>query len=373
MRNIDLKVPPWCPFCGQSIGKPQPPEARRLGEFPVGTCQCGAVFTSDATGHNVGAAMVDALVHACDDNWDLAWELLPQEDYLTGRIENYDEQTHQVVETKNLDGRTIRGVLYFIRLHPHVAEVVTRKKPEHQPVKIPLAVEPARDPKRIRKRAGKGAVKDMARAQDIDGLVDLCFDDKRTIRFLQRLLFDPDEAMRWQTAYVIGAVCARVSTQQPGMVSDLLHRLFEACADSASANWGAVETIGSVIAGRPDIFGSFTRHLFNFLSDEVMRIHVMWAFGTIAEQSPEVIRKLPVYHLFGFLASPDPVLRGCTLRLLGRIRAQEVVSHIEDMVADQSAVVIYEQGRPVATTIGRLAQEAVALIRASGKEKMKSD
>ena len=64
MRSIDLKVLPWCPFCHQSVEKPQPPAARRLGDFPVGICQCGAVYTSDATGYNIGAAMIDALVHA---------------------------------------------------------------------------------------------------------------------------------------------------------------------------------------------------------------------------------------------------------------------------------------------------------------------
>jgi hypothetical protein len=312
--------------------------------------------------------MIDALVHACNDNWDLAWELLPEEDYLSGLIENYDEQTHQVVETRNLDGRTIRGVLYFIRLHQHVAEVVAGKKPAQQPVKTPVAVEPARDPKRVRKRADKAAVKNMVADCDIDGLVDLCLDDKRTIRFLQRLLYEPDEAKRWQTAYVIGAVCARVSTLKPGMVSDLLHRLFEACADSASTSWGAVETIGSIIAGRPDIFGSFIKHLLGFLSDEIMRVQVIWAFGAVAKQCPETIRKLPVYHLFGFLNSPDPLLRAYTLRLLGRIRASEVLSRIEEMVAEETVIIIYEEGRSVQTTIGRLAREAVALINEHKKE-----
>ncbi len=56
----------------------------------LGRCQCGAVYASDETGHNVGAAMVEALVYACNDDWDLAWSLVPEDDYLTGRLENYD-------------------------------------------------------------------------------------------------------------------------------------------------------------------------------------------------------------------------------------------------------------------------------------------
>ena len=61
-----------------------------MHEFPVGNCECGAVYTCDATGHNVGAAIVETLVYACDGNADFAWDLVPEDDYLTGRIENYD-------------------------------------------------------------------------------------------------------------------------------------------------------------------------------------------------------------------------------------------------------------------------------------------
>jgi hypothetical protein len=364
MRKIDLKLAPGCPFCGQDIAKPKPPEKRRLGEFPVGVCQCGAVYTSDPTGFNVGAAMIDALVHACGDNWDLAWELIPEEDYITGRIEDYDEQTHQIVETRNLDGRIIKGVLYFVRLHQHAADAAVSVELTPQQAKRQIPIEPKRDPKRKKKRADKKAVKLMVEEWDIDGLVDLTFDDFRTIRLMQRLLYDPEAAKRWQTAHVIGEVCARVSTLTPGKVSDLLHRLFESCADSASTNWGAVEAIGSVIARRPDIFGSFTKHLFGFLSDEQMRPHVVWAFGTIAEESPETIRKIPVYHLFGFLNSSDPVLVGYTLRLLGRIKAREVLSQIQQMIESETEVELFEKGKPLQTTVGKLAHEAAMLIEA---------
>ena len=72
--------------------------------------------------------MVETLVYACGDNWDLAWELMPEDDYLTGRVENYDEVTHQVIDIKNIDGRPVRGVLYFVRLHTEMSELVGRLK-----------------------------------------------------------------------------------------------------------------------------------------------------------------------------------------------------------------------------------------------------
>lgn len=347
-----------------------------MGEFPVGRCSCGAVYTSDATGFNVGAAMVDCLVYACAENWELAWDLLPGDDYLTGRIERYDEQGHQVVETGNLDGRIIRGVLYFIRLHKDISDLarsLQEKKTVERSVAAPesagFMLEPERDPKRVKRRASKEMVRSMAEARDINGLVDLCFDDKRTVRFLQRLLFDPDPGKRWLFAYVMGQVFGRVSTRLPGMVSDLLHRLFESCADSASANWGAIEAIGEIIRARPDLYGPFSGHLMSFAGSPLMRLETLWALGTIAGARPELIRAMPFYKLSGYLVHEDPSLRGHVVRLYGRIRAKELQSHIEKLVVDPAHLVVYEDGEPHRTDVGSLAREALANIRDQGEKK----
>ncbi len=126
MAKKTIATPPWCPFCGQKVGRASDAPERKMHEFPVGNCQCGAVYTCDATGHNVGAAIVETLVYACGGNAEFAWDLMPEDDYLTGRIENYDEQAHQVVAKKNLDGRAVRGVLYFIRLHTDISTIAKR-------------------------------------------------------------------------------------------------------------------------------------------------------------------------------------------------------------------------------------------------------
>ena len=285
MSKTTIKTRPWCPFCGQDVGKPHYPYKRKMGEFALGSCPCGAVYASDPTGFNIGAAIVECLVHACGDNWDLAWELLPDEDYLTGRIEDYDEQTHQVVETRNLDGRIIKGILYFIRLQPHVAEVITRQDQKSavaaqqaQPAP-PVQIEAAPDPKRVRKKAKKALVKELVDKRDTDGLVALCFDDKKTLRLMQRFLYEPDDEKRWRVISLIGEVCSRVATRKPGMVSDFLHILFETCSDSSAANWGAIETIGTVIAGRPDIYGSFARHLLSYVGARSNQVRLRAGFG----------------------------------------------------------------------------------------------
>jgi hypothetical protein len=369
MAKTTLKTRPWCSFCGQDVGRPQYPDERKLGEFALGNCECGAVYASDPSGFNVGAAIVELLVHACGDNWDMAWDLLPEEDYLTGRLEDYDEVTHQVVEKRNLDGRIIRGVLYFIRLQENVADLTARfEGKEKSPAAKPAAtarkvqVEKAPDPKRKKRKANKNIVRELVQKRDTDGLVVLCFDDKKTLRLLLRQLYEPDEEKRWAIACLIGEVCSRVATRKPGMVSDMLHLLFEACADSAASSWGAVETIGSIIAERPDIYGSFTRHLLGYIGDPLTRAQVLWALGTIAGKRPDLVRNTSFYQLIGLLDNPDVTVKGYMLRLLGRLKAKEVASKIRMLQEDPTPLTIYENGLPVQTDLGTLAKEALQLI-----------
>ena len=370
MRKKIIKKPPWCPFCGHKVGKASDAVQRKMNEFPVGRCECGAVYCCDVTGHNVGAALVEALVYACGDNSDLAWELLPEDDYLTGRVENYDEITHQVVDKGNIDGRPARGVLYFIRLHTEMSELVERLSSKKQAAFAgtagaaieKVAIEPAPDPKRKREKANKKRVNELAENNDIDGLVALCFDDKKTLRLLQRRLYDPAEESRWHTAWLIGQVSARLSTREPGQVSELLHRLFEACSDSAATNWGMVETLGSVIAERPDIFGAFTKHLLNYLGDDSTQVQVIWSLAEIAKKRPDLIRDTPFFNLFHFLNHPRAEVRGQIARLLGRIKATEASIQLMGLSDDNAPLTIWEDGKCFDTDVAREAAKAIKAI-----------
>jgi hypothetical protein len=318
--------------------------------------------------------MVEALVHACKDNWDFAWELLPEDDYLTGRIENYDEQLHEVKDKGNVDGRPVRGVLYFVRLHTEIKDIASRiqarKDNEVQQTAVQelLAqqrpdIEPAPAKNRKKLRANKQNVKEMVEQSDADGLVALCFDDKKTLRLMQRLLYDPIDEQRWHVAWMIGQVASRVSTREPGQVSELLHRLFEACTDSAATHWGMVETLGSIIAARPDIFGAFTRHLLNFIGQDSSRVQVIWALSEIAETRPDLIRDTPFFNLFHFLQHPDPAVRGHVVRLLGRINASEASLQIMSLSNDIEELLVWDKGRMISTTVAREAVAALAAIQ----------
>ncbi len=370
-QNVIIKRP-WCPFCGQKVKKAEDVPNRKMSEFTVGSCSCGAVYSCDPTGHNVGAAMVETLVQACGDNADLAWELMPEEDYLTGRIEDYDEQTHQVVEKRNVDGRMVRGVLYFVRLHTEISEIAGRlqQKQEQAVAEVsarsgfsPPPVEPPQAAGRPGKKANKRLVQELVAADAEDELVALCLDDRKTLRLMQRLLYDPVEEKRWRVACLMGKVTARVATRDPGQVADLVHRLFEACSDSASTPWGMIETIGAIVAARPDIFGGFTRYLLNYVAADSTRVQTLWALAEIAERRPDLVRNTPFYSMFQFLGHPQAEVRGQMARLLGRISAAEASLQLMGLHEDKAQLTIWEQGEPLQTTVADQAARAVKLIQ----------
>lgn len=373
MPKEQIIVRPWCPFCGHKVAKPSHAPVRKMTEFPVGRCQCGAVYSCDVTGHNVGAAIVETLVYACNDNPELAWELLPEDDYLTGRIENYDEDRHQVVAKKNVDGRAVSGVLYFVRLHTEIQDLALRVKDKKQEAiektigvaktENPVVLEPSPDPKRTRKKSTKKIIKELVESEDIDGLVAFCFDDKKTLRLMQRLLYAPVEETRWKVAFVIGRVCSRISTREPGPVSELLHRLFEACSDSAATPWGMVETIGYVISLRTDIFGAFTRHLLNYIGDPSTQNQTLWAMAEIAKERPDLIRDTPFYNLFHFLQHPEAQVRGQVARLMGYIKATEVTMQLMEIHTDTEEFCYCVDGKLVTATVAEAAREALRVIQ----------
>ncbi len=381
MKKQKITTAPWCPFCGQNVARATDAIERKMQEFSVGRCDCGAVYTCDPTGHNVGSAMVETLVFACNDNWDFAWDLMPEDDYLTGRIEDYDEVTHQVVNTGNIDGRPVRGVLYFVRLHTAIAEIASRVKKKKDAAvrgsveavagnddKVSLPTpEPQLDPKRVKLKATKKNVQEARDKRDIDTLVRLCFDNKKTLRLLQRQLYDVDEARRWESAWIIGQVCSRVASKEPGQVSELIHRLFEATSDSAAAPWGMIEAIGEIIGERPDIFGAFTRYLLNYMGAESTQEQVLTALSRIAAVRPDLIRETPFFNLFHFLKHPNPGRRGLVVQILGRIRATEAAMQLLELSGDKDVLTIWEAGKPMKYTVSELVQVAIGQIKVGNK------
>ena len=353
----DIFEKPTCPFCGTPIEKPKELAARMPNEMPVGACLCGAVYACDVTGHNLGTAMMDALLFACNGDWDLAWGLLPEEDYLEDELRQYDFETHLVVHSGAYEGRNATGVLYFIRLDQDIREVTEpgfRKEIE----KAPAPAATSRGTRGKRKKLPKQEVEGLVQRYDVDALVSAAKEDKRLIRSIQRLLVSVEPIDRLRAADMMGKASAAIAIKDPGYISRLLQGLCTAVADTAASSWGYIDAIGDIIANRPDQFASYLPQLFPLLRDRALLPETLRALGKVAHHKPELLRK-KAYHFIPLLQDQSPEIRGHAVVLLGFLGTPEAKEALRPLLKDQDTFTLYHDGQFEICTIGALSAKAL--------------
>ena len=353
----DIIEQPTCPFCGGPIERPGELEARRPVEMPVGTCPCGAVYACDVTGHNLGTAMIEALVFSCDGDWDLAWDLLPEDDYLEKQVRNYDYETHKIIAGGAYDGRGVSGVLFFIRLHQDIREVTeggVRKRIERATPPSPTSS----SGKRGKKSFTKQEVEALVEEYRIDALLRIAEQDARIIRDLKRLLYSVDNLLRRRAADALGKVSALIAREEPGTISRLLQGLFTSLSDTAASSWGSLEAIGEIISNRPGQFAGYVPQMYQHLKDRALLADVLWALGKIGNVKPDLIRRASVQFI-PLLQDIDPAIRGFSAVLLGNLGTQEAKDDLLKLLDDPSELEIYNDGEMETWTVGQLASQAV--------------
>lgn len=347
-----------CPFCGLPIERPMDLKIRRYGDMPVGSCSCGAVFACDATGHNLGSAFIEALVFGCNMDWDLAWSLLPGDDYTEKLVENYDLESHKIVPGGNYEGRRISGALYFVRLDRDIQEA-TRQGVQKKLERARATADPPRPAAGPDfKVFSKKEVEDLVAGNRVEPLVAAAGQDKRIIRDLKRLLYSGDDLIRNRTADILGQVSAVVAQRDPGTVSTLLQGLLNSVAAPGAASWGAIEAVGEIIAGSPGLFAGYIPLLYTFLGDRDHRPKVLRAIARIAEVRPDLVRGA-AFRLMPFLRDPDPEARGYAAMLFGSLGMAEAKSELEALRDDAAEIKVYNTGTIEKISVGQLARESL--------------
>jgi hypothetical protein len=348
---------PICPFCGALIDRPKDLATRMPSEMPVGRCTCGAVYACDITGHNLGSALIEALVFACQGDWDLAWGLLPEDDYLEKEVSNYDLETHLIVHSGAYEGRQINGVLYFIRMHEDVREVTDEGTKRLLERGSPPSTSRTRQRKE-KKAFSKKDVERLVKDYKIEEILELAEQDQRIIRDLKRLLYAVDDLARFRAADILGKVSGLITRQDPESISRLLQSLFTAVTDTAASSWGYIDAVGEIISNRPDQFGGYVPQLYPLAADRALLPDVLRAFIKVAKSRPDILRK-KAYQFIPLLRDTDPTIRGYTAMLLGELEVSEAKNGIAGLVDDEAPVKVYEAGQLEPRSVGDLASHAL--------------
>lgn len=354
-----------CPFCGLSIERPQEVEDGAAREMPVGRCaNCGAVYVCDVTGHNLGEAFAEALVFACDMDWDLAWDLLPEEDYLHKIVEGYDLETNRIYPEKVLAGRAVKGALSFVRLHQDIREV--KEEGVLQRLSQSRAASPGKTAGDEPEAAGeeprkltKEEVERCIREYRLEPVVASARLDKKTGRYIQRLLHSNDELLRLRAAEALGRVVTVLAPVDPTSAVAILRGLFTPFETSSASYWGSVDAIGEIMAAAPGLFGGYLPRLFPLLEDDALRPVVLRALTRIAQERPDLAGKA-TRRVKPLLDSPDPETRGNAVRFFGCLGTGGVRERLLELQNDTEEAKVYKEGALVTKTIGELAKLALS-------------
>jgi HEAT repeat protein len=337
-----------CPFCGRPLNRPLLFAAHRPGEMPLGVCSCGAVYACDVTGHNLGAAFVEALVFACNSDWDLAWGLVPGDDYEEKIIPNYDDQTNLLVPGGFLGGRTVRGALYFVRLLDDVRVVTEEGVRRHAP--RPPAPAAPRAPEKIFSAA---EVAEMVGSHRLEVLVEQA-SPRPLVRQLQRLLYSGDELLRLGAAETLGLLAAARSEEDPDFFAGLVRRLLAALEDPGAFCAGALDAAGEIIAGSPRAFAGFIPALASHLDDPVYRPGVLRALYRIARVNPALVRR-QACRLLPLLHDAAAPVRGYAAALLARLGEEIPADSLQPLLDDRREIQVWENGYLQRKTVRQLA------------------
>lgn len=354
---------PRCPFCYYRIEQPKELQERKMLEFPVGICEhCGTVYAYDVTGHNMGAAFIEALLFACNYDNDLAFSLSYGDDYTDAVIGNYDIITHTVVPEKIYNERYVRGVLIFVKLFDEFREATEQKVKEKLKTLLPFTKTKLRSEK-----FSKEIVHRYALENKREELIALAEEDTRVTNELQRMLYTPDELLRWQIIDILGEVCKKVGERRPDLVSKLLSNLLQSAAAPGASAWGSLEAAGAIISKAPDLFGEFSPALLSFLKQQNLRKEVIWAIGKIAAVKPDLV-KYAFRSLCLFLEDPDPTLRGYAVWALGSIGYNDVIEKLKKLETDGERLLIWREEELKDMTVAQMAKEALDKISTCNRQ-----
>ena len=348
---------PRCPFCYYKIEQPKELQSRKIVEFPVGVCEhCGVVYAYDATGHNMGAAFIEALLFSCNEDDYLAFSLSHGDDYTDAVVGNYDIITHTIVSDKIFNDRYVRGALIFVKLFGQFQEAMGAKVKEKFKYSLPID-----KTKRRSEKYSKEIVRQYALENKREELIALAEEDTRVMNELKRMLYTPDEALRYQIIDMLGEVGKKVGERRPDIISKLLSNLFQSAAAPGASAWGSLEAAASIVSTNPDMLGEFSPALLSFLQQQTLRKEVTWAIGKVAAVKPNLV-KYAFRALCSFLADTDPTLRGYAAWALGNIGYNDVIEELKKLETDHEKLRIFKDGELKEVTVALLSKEALEKI-----------
>lgn len=180
--------------------------------------------------------------------------------------------------------------------------------------------------------------------------------ESQVAAILMQFFYDPGDLLQWRALEGLGHVAGSHPEQVQKLINRLLYLLNE---DSGSTGWGAAAALGEIGRHQISLVKEIIPMFVGFLEEPFSQEPMLWGVGRLAEVHPELLYEvLPV--IVPFLTSSEPQLRALAAWSLGKARYRQASDAIQALKGDDHQVHLYDQGQLLQTTVGQVAQKALA-------------
>ena len=189
---------------------------------------------------------------------------------------------------------------------------------------------------------------------------------RQVVNPLFSFLCSIDERIKWRAITAMGKVVSTLAASEPESARVVMRRfIWQLNDESGGIGWGCPESMAEVMAQNEKmaeeygcLLTSYIQPEGNYLEHPVLQRGVLWGVGRLAHCRPQYACHA-VVHLFSYMQSPDPILRGLAAWAAGPIAGKETIPLLEKLIHDQGQLTVYRDGQIKPYSVCDLAQEAL--------------
>jgi hypothetical protein len=225
--------------------------------------------------------------------------------------------------------------------------------------------------RKLRGRELRGRVLAALRLEDSDQALAVlgALSARQVVNPLFSFLCSSDSIMRWRAVTAMGAVIARLASEDMEAARVIMRRMtWQLNEESGGIGWGLPEAMGESMARHEGLareyahmLASYIQEDGNFLEHVPLQRGVLWGVGRLAQTLPILVEKA-ISHVEAFLDSDDVALRGLAAWIMGILRVEKARGRLKTLITDGAEVVLYQEWRELRCTVGALARQALAAL-----------
>lgn len=200
-------------------------------------------------------------------------------------------------------------------------------------------------------------------------LVNLVDKDKRAVKYIYLLLYEPESTNKWNAVEALGHLAEKLADKDTEFFRDIIRRfLWMMNEEGGNSSWSAPEAIGEIIYSQPKLFGDLAPMMITAALDEaIFQKGMLWAVGRFGEKIPEEVQKFEK-ELLEFLNSENLEIKGLAIKAVGNSGLKKAIPILQTMIKNDKlndkSIEIYSNGKIHRESIKKLIKEAILKLEA---------